>query len=344
MSKFRIAIVGCGDIARFTAIGCLINRKVSAIACMDIDAEKARSFAKRFHTGQPFDDYDDMLNNTDLDAVYLSVPHNLHRSMIEKATGRNIAVLCEKPISSSIEDALAICRLSRSTGVKVGINYQYRYDSGCYALINAAKAGALGEKLYGRLNVPWHRKMDYFKNSPWHASAEKSGGGTLITQASHFVDVALEAIGGEPKTAEGEVAKRVFSDIEVEDLAMGVVTISKGAMLSITSSMVAFPERPVTIEIYGSAGTGIYKGPDFPRVKFFGVKVKKKRPPIRGLHALFRSIEGFRRWATCGTPYLIPAPSALRVLSVVDALYRSARTGRRETVDDRYLEFIERSD
>ncbi len=344
MSKFRIAIVGCGDIARFTAIGCLINRKIKAVACMDIDDEKAQTFARRFHTGRAFDDYDDMLNNTDLDAVYLSVPHNLHRPLIEKAVDRNLAVLCEKPISASIEDALSICRLYRSTGAKVGINYQYRYDTGCYALINAAREGALGEKLYGRLNVPWHRKIDYFSNSPWHASVERSGGGTLITQASHFVDVALEAIGGEPKTAEGNTAKRVFSDIEVEDLAMGVVTMSNGAMLSITSSMVATPERPVTIEIYGNAGTGVYKGPDFPKVRFFGAKVKKEKPPVRGLHALFRSIEGFRRWVTGGTPYLIPAPLALRVLSVVEALYRSARTGRREAVDDRYLEFIERLD
>lgn len=342
MSKFRIAIVGCGDIARFTAIGCLLNRKIKAVACMDIDAEKARSFAMRFRTGQPFDNYDDMLARTDLDAVYLSVPHNLHRPMIEKALDRNLAVLCEKPISASIEDALAICRLSRSTGVKVGINYQYRYDSGCYALITAAKTGALGEKLYGRLNVPWHRKIDYFTNSPWHGSVKASGGGTLITQASHFIDIALEAIGGEPMTAEGDTAKRLFFDIEVEDLAMGIVTMSNGAMLSITSSMIAVPERPVTIEIYGSTGTGVYKGTNFPRVRFFGAKVKKEKPPIMGLHALFRSIEGFRRWVTGDTPYLVPAPSAVRVLSVVEALYRSARMGRREAVDDRYLEFTDK--
>ena len=340
MDKFKIAIVGCGDIARFTAIGCLLNRRIRATASVDIDERKARSFAKRFRAGEPFADYDDMLARAKVDAVYLSVPHHLHRPMIEKAVGTGVAVLCEKPIGVSMDDALAICRLSQETGVKVGINYQYRYDKACFALTAAAQTGVLGEILYGRCNVPWHRTSDYFAGAPWHASKEKSGGGTLLTQASHVIDIALAAVGGEPVTVRGDTARRVFSDIEVEDLGMGIVTQSTGALLSITGSMIATPGRPVSIEVYGSKGTGIYTGPDFPRVRFLGTRVKRQRPPVRGLHALFRSIEGFRRWVCDDIPYLTPASSALRVLATVEALYRSAQTGRREAVDDRYLDFI----
>jgi predicted dehydrogenase len=241
-----------------------------------------------------------------------------------------------------MDDALAIARLSRETGVKIGINYQYRYDAACYALVKAAQTGALGAPLYGRCNVPWHRTGSYFSGSPWHADRKKSGGGTLITQASHIIDIALSALGGEPVTTLGNVARRVFTDVTVEDLGMGVVGLSGGALLSITSSMVATPERPATIEIYGSRGTGIYTGSDvFPKVRFLGANVKKQRPPVPGALALFRSIEGFRRWVTGGELYLTPASTALRVLAVVEALYRSAESGRREPVDDRYREFIE---
>lgn len=340
MSKLKIAIAGCGDIARFVAVGCLLNRKVTAAACMDIDGDKARSFARRFRVRHAFDDYDDMLKSAGADAVYLAVPHYLHRQMIEKAVAHGLPVLCEKPIATTMDDALEVCRLSQETGVKIGVNYQYRYDTGCYALVGAAQSDALGRPLYGRCNVPWHRGSGYFSGAPWHASKEKSGGGTLITQASHIIDIALLSLSGKPVTARADVARRVFSDVEVEDLGMGIVSLSNGALLSITSSMIAVPQRPATIEIHGSAGTGIYTGSDLaPKVRFLGTRVKKQRPPVRGAIALFRSIEGFRGWVTDGVPYLTPASSSLRVLAVVEALYRSAESGRREAVDDRYLEF-----
>ncbi len=340
MSTLKIAIAGCGDIARFVAVGCLLNRRITAAACMDVDAERARSFARRFRAGRAFDDYDDMLQNAGADAVYLAVPHHLHRPMIEKAIARGLPVFCEKPIATTMDDALAVCRLAREAGVKVGVNYQYRYDTGCYALVAAARSGGLGIPLYGRCNVPWHREAGYFSGSPWHASKEKSGGGTLITQASHIIDIALLALGGEPANVSGEAARRVFTDVEVEDLGMGIVGIAGGALLSITSSMIAVPGRRVTIEIHGSAGTGIYSGSDvMPKVQFLGTRVKKRRPPVRGALALFRSIEGFRRWVVDDVPYLTPAVSSLRALAVVEALYRSAKSGRREAVDDRYREF-----
>jgi UDP-N-acetyl-2-amino-2-deoxyglucuronate dehydrogenase len=336
MDRLKIAIVGCGDIARFVAVGCLINRKITAVACMDTDGTKARAFGRRFLIGQVFDDYDRMLEGAGADAVYLAVPHHLHRAMIEKAAGRGLPVLCEKPVATTMDDGLAVCRLSEESGVKIGINYQYRYDAACYALVKAAEAGELGRPLYGRCNVPWRRTKDYFAGAPWHAANNASGGGTLITQASHIIDIALLALGGEPVTVRGDTARRVFSDVEVEDLGMGIVGTSGGALLSITSSMVAVPERPASIEIYGSAGTGLYTASVLPSVRFFGTKAARHRPPVWGVHALFRSIEGFRRWVQDGIPYLTPAASSLRVLAVVEALYRSAASGRREAVDDRY--------
>jgi UDP-N-acetyl-2-amino-2-deoxyglucuronate dehydrogenase len=339
MKRFKLAIVGCGDIARYVALGCLINRKITAVACMDSDETKARAFGRRFWIGQVFDDYDRMLESAGADAVYLAVPHHLHRAMIEKAVARGLPVLCEKPIATTLDDGMAICRLAQERGIKIGINYQYRYDAGCYRLFRAAQTGALGKPLYGRCNIPWHRGRDYFSNAPWHADQDASGGGTLITQASHIIDIAILALDGEPVTARGDIARRVFSDVEVEDLGMGIVGLSNGALLSISSSMIAVPERPATIEVYGSAGTGIYTGSALSSVRFFGTKAKRHRVPVGGLHALFRSLEGFRRWVQHDVDYLIPAASSLRVLAVVEALYRSAASGGREIVDDRYLRF-----
>jgi len=340
MSTCRMAIVGCGDIARFTALGCILNRKMKAIACMDIDGDRAGAFARRFRIPHASDDYERLLDRDDLDAVYLAVPHDLHRPMIEQALERGLPVLCEKPIAAEMDDAVAICELARKKKIPVGVNYQYRYDSACYALIEACREGALGVTRYGLVNVPWNRNRPYFDDSPWHKSIARSGGGTLLTQASHIIDIALTALGGRPVRVMGITDRKVFTDVEVEDFGTGLIELEGGAVLNVTSSMVAVPGRKILMEIYGADGTVLYEGPDFPKVRFLGTKVKKKRPPIRGVHALFRSIEGFRRWITTEEQYLIPAESTLAVLAAVKALYASAKTGKREALDERYRKFI----
>ncbi|MBN1573047.1 MAG: Gfo/Idh/MocA family oxidoreductase [Deltaproteobacteria bacterium] len=343
MKNMKMAMVGCGDIARYTALGAKLNRGIEISACMDIDKGRAAKFAKRFRIKSWFNDYEEMLENAEIDAVYIASPHDLHVKMIRSAISKGLDVLCEKPVATNIDDALVICRLSRESGRKVGINYQYRYDNGCYALVTAARGGELGDIYYGRCNVPWWRDQKYFEDSPWHRSLARSGGGTLLTQASHIVDIMLLCV-GRPVSVIGVVDRKVFKDTEVEDTALGVIKTAGGGQVSVTSSMVAVPEQKVVAELYGSRGTGIYRGPESPKVDFKGVKVRKAKPPGRGLsnlHALFRSIEGFRRWVIEGERFLTPVEETLPVLSAIAAFYSSSKSGKWEPVDDRYLEFVD---
>ncbi|MCP4757532.1 MAG: Gfo/Idh/MocA family oxidoreductase [Proteobacteria bacterium] len=336
----NIAIVGCGDIARFTAFAGRINRKIRLAACVDVDPDKAASFAKRFRIAEFYTEYETMLERSEIDVVYLAVPHHLHYPMIMTALDRGRHVFCEKPITIELDDALEICRFAGKQKRKVGVNYQYRYDKGCYALAQAANRGDLGDLYYARCNVPWHRKSTYFTQAKWHASLEQSGGGTLLTQASHLVDIGLWALGGRPARAQGTARRTVFKEVEVEDLYLGTIEMENGRLLQIASSMVAKPEQPLGMEVYGSQGTGIYSCSFFPKVFFRGVKVKKAVPPVKGLHALFASLEGFRRWIADDMPYLMPVEQSLPVLAAIQALYRSSKTGNSEPVDDRFLEFI----
>ena len=100
-----------------------------------------------------------------------------------------------------------------------------------------------------------------------------------------------------------------------------------------TSSMVVASEGAVTIEVYGERGTAIYRDLPLPRVKFVGLKVRKERPPEWGLHALQRSLAGFANWALTDRPYLTPAHEALPVLAAVNGIYRSAGSGKRESIE-----------
>jgi predicted dehydrogenase len=249
--------------------------------------------------------------------------------MIKAAIDAGVHVFTEKPITRTYAEGLEIVDYAAEKGIKIGVNYQYRYDSGCYRLARAVQAGALGRVLYARINVPWHRERSYFEDSPWHKIHAQAGGGTLITQASHLIDVVLWAISSPPVAATGQIAQQVYTDVEVEDLALGIVELENGALIQITSSMVAATEQPVSIEIYGENGTAIYSSNPWPRVKFIGVKPKTEKPPQWGFHALHRSLKGFRDWVLSDEAFLIPGEEALPALQVVEAIYQSANQGQR---------------
>lgn len=330
MNKLNLAIVGCGDIAGFTALVSKLVRQVTLSACCDINAERAQAFAKRYGIPQVFKDYESLLNDSKINAVYLAVPHYLHSGMIQAAVSAQKPVLVEKPFTRTLEEGISLVKAGLRQ--KVGVNYQYRYDDGCYALARAIQTGALGRVHSIRINVPWRRTQAYFESADWHKTVARAGGGTLITQASHFLDVALWALGELPVSAMGYTATPGF-DVEVDTLAHGIVETTGGSLVSISSTMVAARQQAVMIEAYGEHGTALYRDLPRPSVKFLGVKVHKERPPEQGVHALQRSLSGFSNWILADQPFLIPAASSLPVLAAVDAIYRSANTGQRSKVE-----------
>jgi UDP-N-acetyl-2-amino-2-deoxyglucuronate dehydrogenase len=322
MKRLNIGVIGCGDIAGYTALLGRLIPQIRFSACCDVNPDCADAFSRRHHIPFQTTEYETLLQRDDVQAVYLAVPHDLHYGMILAAVEAGKPVLVEKPLVRTLAEGRDL--LARIGGNKVGVNYQYRYDRGCYQLYETVRSGALGSVYSVRINIPWHRSESYFSSSAWHASKSRAGGGTLITQGSHFLDVVLWMLGEEPVSAVGEIASPGF-DVEVETLAHGVVKTDAGTLISITSSMVAASEGAVTIEVYGERGTAVYSDKPLPRVRFHGVRVRRVSPPVRGVHALQRSLAGFARWILHDQPYLIPAQEALPALAAVDLIYRSAQ-------------------
>lgn len=329
MKNIRLAIIGCGDIAGYTALMSRIVPQVSLWACCDVVEKRAKTFSKRHRIPKVFTDYGELLSNAEVDAVYLAVPHHLHYEMILSAANTGKPVFVEKPITRTLAEGKKL--LEMVTNTKIGVNYQYRYDRGCYALARAVQAGALGRVHSIRINVPWHREKSYFDGAKWHQSIAQAGGGTLITQGSHLLDIALWALGEKPVSAMGYTANPVF-DVEVDTLTQGIIETSGGTLINISSSMVAAPEQAMVIEAYGEKATAIYTDKPVPSLKILGANVSRQRPPEWGVHALQRSLSGFAKWVLEDKTFLTPFASTLPVLAAVDGIYRSAQSGKRESI------------
>jgi len=329
----RLGIAGCGWIAGYVALFARLNRRIRLQACCDRIPSQAERFASRYRIPHAYAEFEAMLEREALDAVYLAVPHDLHLEMARVAIEAGRHVLVEKPIARTLAEGQEIARLAREGGVRVGVNYQYRYDPGCYALAMAAQRGDLGRLYYGRCNLPWQRGVDYFQQGQWRSQLARAGGGTLITQGSHVLDVLIWAMGGRPHAALGMTARQEFIQVEVEDLALGTLEMEGGALVQISTSMIAHPEQAITIELYGESGTAIYRNRPVPHVRFRGAPVKRARPPVWGIHPLQRSLEAFRAWIADDRPYLIPAAEALPVLAAIESIYRSAQSGKRERIE-----------
>jgi len=328
--RLRIGIIGCGDVANFAGLCFSLNRSVKMVRCCDSNPERAQAFAHKYRLEEGVSDYQTLFSKGNLDAVYIAAPHFLHHEMILSAIRAGIHVLCEKPITITLEDARDIVLQAQERGIKVGINYQYRYDAALNQLFRQVRWGRLGEIRYVRLNIPWHREKDYI--SGWRGDKSQSGGGTLITQGSHALDFALWICGSRPLKATGIARNSVF-DAPVEDLGMGMIELENGVVIQICSAMIATPERAVSAEFYTSQGTVIYRNKPFPILSSNIVLPPDFSFLRKGVFAFQRSINAFIDWLLEKEGYLIPAGEAVPALASVLTLYASSTSGRVEAID-----------
>ncbi len=317
----RLAVVGCGDAARAVGLASRFVRRCRIVAAADPDARRRDRFA-RAHGAAGYGDWREVLNAGNVDAVYVAVPHDLHRGIALAFADRGMGVLLEKPVAASLADSERLAD-EQPAGAKIAVNYQYRYDPLIARMLGAADR--LGSLLYTQVIVPWYRSADYFREAAWHASAARSGGGTLLTQGSHGLDIAL-CVGGPPVRATARVFHRLHTSSETEDLASAIVETGSGAPVFITSSMVSRPGAQVSIAMYGSSGSLIYHGPQRARLRAYRVRVGRSIV-LTQLHPYVASVAGFRDWVEGGPPHRCTVADALPVMRAIDGAYRSARTG-----------------
>lgn len=325
MKKIRLAVIGCGDIARAMMVVCKLTLGVEVVDFCDIDEKKAQKMAGYFGVKKTYSDYREMLKETKADCVYISLPHYLHHPVIMDSLNASKHVLCEKPITIRVDHAMEAVKLAEEKNRVLAVNYQYRYDKNCYRFVKAVQNGEMGKIFHVRCVVPWGRKESYLEKAPWHASLEKAGGGTLITQGSHLLDIILWMFGCGVKNVEGECKNIKFKDIETEDFCSLMLELENGIPVHFTSTMALPVDGEVMLEVFGTGGYGKYIKMKGSKVIFKGVRPQRHRYGKPAVHAVQKGLRDFRDAVLKGSKHLCPGAEAVRVLEAVDKIYKKTR-------------------
>lgn len=246
----RVGVIGCGNIAN---VHCkALNELVAGgpVAFADCVLEKAENMAKKY-TGEKasvYDDYMEMLDREDLDVVHICTPHYLHVPMAIEALKRNISVFMEKPPAISREEFDELADAVSKSEARIGFCFQNRYNATTKELDRIVKLKRLGNVIGGRGFVTWRRDKEYYSDE-WHGSLKKEGGGALINQSIHTLDLLLRYLGKPEKVCASTQNYHLEGVTEVEDTVEAWMEFEGGKRANFYATTAYANDAPVILEI-----------------------------------------------------------------------------------------------
>ena len=258
LKKLRVALVGCGrvSIMHFAAMESLKD-KCTLVAVCDNKKDRADACAKKYGV-KAYYNYEEMLDNVVLDAVHIVLPHYLHVPCAEYAINKGVNVLCEKPMSVDYESAERATNLAKQKGVLYGIISQCRYNNSAKLVKSTIESGELGKIISVRSTLTWSRDDDYYMSSDWKGTWDKEGGGVVIDQAIHSIDLVHWIVNSKVKTLTCSMANRGHSFVKVEDTAEGLITYENGVKYVFYCMNNYGCDEPIEIRMYCEKGKVVF--------------------------------------------------------------------------------------
>ncbi|MFL5606144.1 MAG: Gfo/Idh/MocA family protein [Gemmatimonadaceae bacterium] len=254
---FRVALIGSGNISETHARAAIEARHVELVAHWGRNAEATQRLAQQCG-GRAFGTLDELLAHRPLDAVLIGTPSGTHADFAIAAARAGLHVLVEKPLditTARIDPLLGECARANVT---LGVFLQDRTAPDLVWLKQAIDRGDLGAPLLASASVRWYRSPEYYAESPWRGTRALDGGGALMNQGIHTVDLLLWLFG--PVARVWAVAKTVLHRIEVEDTVVATLEFANGAVGNLEVTTAAYPGLPRRIELTGSRGTVVVEG------------------------------------------------------------------------------------
>ena len=255
MPPTRVALVGCGKVAQVHAAALRSLPGAEMVAACDALPDRAAAFAAR-HNVRPFADVPTMLREAKPEAVIIGTPHPRHAEPAIQAAEAGIHVLVEKPLAASLADCDAMLAAARKAGVTLGVISQRRYCEPVLRMKAAIDAGKIGTPALGVfLQYNW-RDAAYYQSDPWRGRWDTEGGGVLVNQSPHQLDILLWLMGPAAEVS-GYWVNVNHPTVEVDDTAVASIRFRNGGLGSIATSVSQKPGIYTKVHVHGSNGSSI---------------------------------------------------------------------------------------
>lgn len=242
----KAAVIGLGDISMVHIPALLANDEIKLCGVCDL-VEKGRSWVPNdipFYT-----DYVEMVKSEKPDCVHICLPHYLHYPVAKELAALRVDIFCEKPLALNTEEALKFARLEEVYNVKICICLQNRRNETVEALKNIIDSGKAGKVLGIRGNVSWYRPKNYYDVKPWRGKLSTAGGGCMINQSVHTLDL-MQYLSGDRVTAiKGSIAQILDYGVEVEDTATARIYFENGAVGLFAATIANYENHSVELQV-----------------------------------------------------------------------------------------------
>ncbi len=257
MRELGFGIVGGGVIGPFHARAIRNVKGARLVAVCDVIEAAASKFASDMGV-EAYTDIAKMLKRDDIDVLDVCAPSGLHAKLGIQGAESGKHVLVEKPIDITLERADSLISACEKAEVKLGVIFQHRFDAATRKLKDAVDRGRMGRLVLGDAYVKWYRTQEYYDKGGWRGTWRYDGGGSLINQSIHTIDL-QRYIMGDPEWLFGKIGVMTHR-IETEDLGLALVGFRNGARGVIEGSTSIYPGLPERLEVHGERGTAIIEG------------------------------------------------------------------------------------
>ena len=255
MDTVKTALVGCGKIGRTHALALRDAPQSHFVAVCDADSERAKAFAREFGVAA-FTTVDEMIAVTGAKAVAVSTPHPLHAPIVLAAIENGAHALVEKPLAASLADCDRMIAAAKTAGCKLGVISQRRLYTPALRIKRAIDAGKIGRPVLGVLMMFNWRDQAYYQSDPWRGKWDTEGGGVLVNQAPHQLDL-LQWYMGPIQEVKAYWGNLNHPYIEVEDTAVAALRFQNGGLGSLVVSNSQNPGIYSKIHIHGENGASL---------------------------------------------------------------------------------------
>lgn len=336
-------IIGCGMISRFHARAIAEIRGAHLAACYDAVPTAAQKLADEFGC-RAYERLEDMLADAQVHVVTIGTPSGAHLEPAVAAARAGKHVIVEKPLEITLKRCDAIIRACEQAKVKLATIFPSRFHDSSMELKRAVEGGRFGRLTLADAYVKWYRSQAYYDSGAWRGTWQLDGGGALMNQAIHSVDL-LAWLAGPVAEVTARTALLAHERIAVEDTAVATVQFANGALGTIEATTAAYPGHLKRIELHGSAGSAVMEEEDIvfwqfakpkPRDRAVHEAMTRRRsggggagdPTAIGHHGHRMLFEDMLRAIRRDMPPAIDGHEGRRSVEIILAIYKSAETGR----------------